>query len=339
MNIKLIKSFFKDHMIDSMAYFGACFLIGLFYTIDTGDRIEIGYPLSLVLFVYLIWMIIRFVGYFKIYNDLEEMGKNQDFAGNYSSILNAKITVTFNKLHKEYLDKLSSADNTRKKERRFLSLWIHNMKTPITVTDLLLQRIEQKEIDLSSGMLNMAEENKKLLAQLDHVLNMIRLEDFAKDYVPEQIDLMEELKSIINKNKSIFIYNRVFPKIITELREAHILSDRKWNDLMINQIISNAVKYSKDEQGAPKDIYFYIEKEADRIILTIKDEGIGIPEHDLTKVFEPFFTGENGRKGYHSSGIGLYFCQEVSKLLGHSIQLTSKEGQGTSVVITYLAKL
>jgi signal transduction histidine kinase len=73
--------------------------------------------------------------------------------------------------------------------------------------------------------------------------------------------------------------------------------------------------------------------------LTIKDEGIGIPEYDIGKVFEPFFTGDNGRKGYHSSGIGLYFCKEVCNMLGHSINISSGHNEGTSVKITYLAKL
>jgi signal transduction histidine kinase len=168
---------------------------------------------------------------------------------------------------------------------------------------------------------------------------MLRLADFAKDYVPEPIHLLEELKSIINKNKSLFIYNHVFPKIITDLTQADILSDRKWNELMINQLISNSVKYSKDGQEEAKSIYFIIEQKENHISLTIKDEGIGIPEHDLGKVCEPFFTGDNGRKGYQSSGIGLYFCKEVCKLLGHSLDITSEPGKGTSVKISYLAKL
>jgi signal transduction histidine kinase len=199
--------------------------------------------------------------------------------------------------------------------------------------------MEQKEIETTAGIQAIQEENKKLLTSLDTVLNMIRLEDFARDYVPEQIDLISELKSIINKNRNLFIYSSAFPKIVTDLEKADILSDKKWNELMINQLISNAVKYSKSDDGTSKNIWFYLEREKNNIILTIKDEGIGIPEHDLQKVFEPFFTGDNGRKGYQSSGIGLYFCSEVCKLLGHTIQISSEVNKGTSVKISYLAKL
>lgn len=339
MDAKLLKSFLKDQIANSIAYFSGCFLIGLFYYMDSGKQIEIIYPLSIVLFVYIVWMLIRLVEYYRLYKGLEYMMKYQDYQSDFNLSINRRVSEAFSKLHGDYLNKLSSAENERKKERRFLSLWIHNMKTPITVTDLLLQRMEQKEIEPHAGLQALKEENKKLLTNLDTVLNVIRLEDFAKDYIPEKINLLEELKHIINKNKSLFIYNRVFPKIITELTEADILSDKKWNDLMINQIISNGVKYSKSEEGASKNIYFIIEKMDKQIILTIKDEGIGIPEHDLGKVCDPFFTGDNGRMGFQSSGIGLYFCREVCKQLGHTLKISSEVGKGTSVTISYLAKL
>lgn len=339
MDANLIKSFLKDQIGNSIAYFTGCFLIGLFYYIDGQKKIEILYPLSIILFVYFIWMIYQYVEYRKLYKDLEDMVNLHEYKGGYHSNINQKVNTATNKIHTNYLNKLSDAEMKWKKERRFLSLWIHNMKTPVSVTDLIIQRMERDEIDQNSGIQALKEENNKLLVNLDTVLNMMRLEEFAKDYIPEQINLLEELNAIINKNKSLFIYHHVFPKITTDLEEAEILSDKKWNELMLHQFITNAVKYSTDENGASKYIYFIVEKYKENIILTIKDEGIGIPEHDLTKVWEPFFTGDNGRKGYQSSGIGLYFCSEVGKLLGHDLKLSSEVGKGTSVSISYLAKL
>ena len=339
MNIKFLRSFLKDQITDSIAFFCSNILIGVFYSIASRKRLEILYPFLIVLFIYLVWMLFRFIKYQKLYKGLEEMMKYPDYPENSDSAMNQKISSTMKAMHASYLDRLSDAENKWKKDRRFLSLWIHNMKTPVTVTDLLLQRLQQEQMDITAGTKALKEENGKLLSHLDTVLNMIRLEEFAKDYVPEPIDLIEELRTMINKNKSLFIYNRVFPKIITELGHAEILSDKKWNELMINQLISNGVKYSCDEEGVSKNIYFIIEKADGRVILTIKDEGIGIPEHDLSKIYEPFFTGDNGRKGYQSSGIGLYFCHEVCKLLGHTIEITSEVNKGTSVKITYLAKL
>jgi len=339
MKRNLLKSFFLDHISGTIAFFCANLLICVFYSIITGKRLEILYPFLIVLFMYVIWIIISFIEYYKLYYALEEMVTNPDYHTNYSHRMSKKVTATLNQLHHDYQDKLAIADNSSKKERRFLSLWIHNMKTPITVTDLLLQRMEQNDIDITMAIQGLVEENKKLLYNLDTILNMIRLEDFAKDYIPEPINLLEEVKEIINKNKNQFIYHHVFPKIVTELEDSKILSDRKWNELLISQIISNAIKYSKKEQEQPQSIYFILEKKGSEIVLTIKDDGIGIPEHDLGKVYEPFFTGDNGRKGYHSSGVGLYFCKEVCSLLGHSLVITSKVDKGTAVSISYLAKL
>jgi signal transduction histidine kinase len=174
------------------------------------------------------------------------------------------------KLHMDYSDKLNNSEINRKKDRRFLSLWIHNMKTPLSVTDLLIQRMEREEIDKTAGIQAIKEENQKLFKNLDTVLNMIRMEEFAKDYVPEQINLISEITSIINKNKSLFINNHVFPKIVTDLKEADILSDRKWNELMINQIISNAVKYSRDEDGLQKISILLLKWPAAKLPLPLK---------------------------------------------------------------------
>ena len=340
MDRKLLKHFFKDQFVNSIAYFSGCFLIGLFFYLDSKKKIEIVYPLMIVLFIYLIWMLISLIEYHKIYHGLEEMLQYHDYPGEFHQALHRRMKHVVRKLHKEYLMQLSQAESDRKKERRFISLWIHNMKTPVTVTDLMLQRMEQGELEPIAGIEPLKEENRKLLSGLDTVLNMIRLEDFAKDYIPEPMNLLEEIKLIINKNKSLFIYNRVFPKIMTELEHTVILSDRKWNELMIHQLISNAVKYSRDEEGNAKNIYFILEKDNEQqISLTIRDEGIGIPEHDIGKVCDPFFTGDNGRKGYQSSGIGLYFCSEVCKLLGHTLKISSEVGQGTAVTISYLTKL
>ncbi len=338
MKIRLIRSFLKDQIIDSILYFIANFLIIVFYSISVGKRIEILYPLSITMFVYLIWMLIRFSEYYKMYRGMEELMNYSEYQDNFGLEMNKKIMNSVKKIHIDYMDRLSEAESLRKRDRRFISMWIHNMKTPITVTDLLLQRMENATMDSKEVKDSLVEENKKLLGFLDQVLNIMRLEEFAKDYIPEPIDLVKELKAIINKNKNQFIYNNVYPKLEAESTSAMILSDKKWNELMLHQLISNAVKYSKDENSS-KYIHFIIEASENQIILTIKDEGIGIPKYDLGKVCEPFFTGENGRKGYGSSGIGLYFCKEVCNLLGHTMEITSEINEGTTVKITYLAKL
>lgn len=335
---KILKNFIIDHRGYSYAYVCSNFLIGVFYYMTFQEKIEVIYPLSLSVFIYLVWMIYQFAEYYKLQKNLEDMMRYHDYVGNYRSISNKSVNKTINELHAYYLDRLSETENSHQRERRFQSQWIHNLKTPITVTDLVIQRMEKNEIETAAGIRAIKEENKKLLTNLDTILNMVRLEEFAKDYIPGKMDLLKELNTIINNNKSLFIYHRVFPKIVTELEEAVVLSDIKWNELMLNQIISNAVKYSTQE-GMSKNLWFHVDKIENKIVLTIKDEGIGIPEYDIKKVWEPFFTGDNGRRGFQSSGIGLYFCREVGRMLGHSMNISSEMGKGSKVSISYLAKL
>jgi len=338
MNRKLLKSFIKDERSYSYVYFISNFFIWLFYYMTFEEEVEIIYPLSISLFIYFVFIFYKFYGYYSFNKGLEEIVKYHDYKGDFPLERDKKVNRLINKLHIDYLDRLSKSDSDRKKERRFLSLWIHNMKTPITVTDLLIQRVENEEISPLYGIGEMKEENKKLLTSLDTILNMIRLEEFAKDYIPEEIDLLGELNSIINRNKNLFIYNSVFPKVVTDLQEAKILSDKKWNKLMIEQIISNGVKYSK-EYGVSKSIYFMVEKVKNEVVLKVKDEGIGIPDYDIGKVTQAFYTGDNGRKSYSSSGIGLYFCNEVCRMLGHSMEISSVLAKGTTVKLSYLAKM
>ena len=179
------------------------------------------------------------------------------------------------------------------------------------------------------------------LSRLDGGLNMLldlqRIEELEKDYEPERINLTEEVRVAINNNRSLFINSGVFP--LFESENVYVFTDKKWNQVLINQILSNAVKYSKGEEN--KHVYFDIQQmnaQSDgqhKVILTIKDEGIGISEYDLPRVFQPFFTGENGRKGYNSSGIGLYLCKTICDRLGQEI--TIENDNGCKVTIQYNA--
>lgn len=335
---KVVLYFLRDSLGATVfSLLGFLFVI-VFYQIVTGHRVEVLYPFLLYLFPYGIGMSYYFVRYTRLYHAVEQMMQYDDLSVSMNGKLESHVMKHMWKLHRDYAKHLEQHQLETEKEMRFVSMLVHNMKTPVTVNDLLIQRMEHKEIEPFSGIAQIKEENDCLLRNLDQTLQVLRLKEFQKDYAPEPIDLVAEVKQIINQNKKLFIYNKVFPKVEVEGESAWILADRKWNELMLEQIISNGIKYSKQEEVS-KYLIFSIHKEAGRIELRIQDEGIGIPEYDLGKVFEPFFTGENGRKGYSSSGIGLYFCKEVADCLGARLQIESTEDQGTTVIVSYLAKL
>lgn len=334
----ILRMFIKRIIPDALFYFSALILVTVFYQLSTEKQVEILYPYSIAVTVFLMWMGMKYTYYRNFYHNLYKMEKNCGFDGRFGKEDEKLINQAFNQVHREYIQDIRNMELQQEEQRRFLSAWIHSMKTPVTVENLIVQRVERGELGEIAAIEEVKFENTRLFNNLDMLLNMIRLQEFAKDYVPEEFDLADEVNQIINNNKRLFIYSNVFPKVINECEgkeSTKVLSDRKWNRYMLEQIISNAVKYSK-EKGVAKNITFQIAKEEKKTVLYVKDQGIGIEETDLPRVFEPFFTGENGRNERSSSGIGLYFCKEISEHIQCEISIESKVSEGTTVKVVYL---
>lgn len=333
----ILRMYVKRIAPDTIFYFMAIILTTIFYHLSTKKSVEVFYPYSIAITIYFIWMSVRYVSYRSFYHSLSRMEKNCAYEGRFTKEDEIAINRAFNQIHREYLQMIRYMESNEEERRRFLSAWIHSMKTPVTVESLIIQRANRGELDEKTAMKDITLENNKLLSSLDMVLNIMRLQEFAKDYVPEEFDLADEINQIINSNKRLFIYSKVFPKVINECggESSKVLSDRKWNRHMLDQIISNAVKYSKEEDVA-KNITFRLTKEGKTTVLYVEDEGIGMEETDLPRVFEPFFTGENGRNGRNASGIGLYFCKEISEHIQCELSIESRIAEGTKVKIIYM---
>ena len=335
---KVFACYLKDAMPAMLCYLIGNLLLVVFYSIVTHHKVEILYPLLLEGFFFVVLFGSYFVRYARFYKRMMELSMYEEGRQFDRSELELCFERKVEELQRQYQMELNQTQMEREEEVRFASMLVHNMKTPVTVNDLLLQRVENGEIEVDVALKDFKEENQRLLTSLNQTLDMMRLKEFEKDYMPETIDLVAELRGMINRNRKQFIYHKVYPKLETELEPALILADQKWNELMLEQFISNGVKYSQSGEEA-KHLYFYIYKENQRVKLSIRDEGIGIPEYDLGKICEPFFTGDNGRKGYGSSGIGLYFCREVAKCLNVGMEIESKQGVGTTITLSYLTKL
>lgn len=333
---KWIINLLKDRFVFIIGFFLNSFFVIAFFYLNDGKR-EIFYPLIISLFIFGIILVFEIIKYIPFNRNLSHSIKNVSYDLNPGTEEQKKVDHTIKEIHKFYLEKLYAMDSMVTEKEHFYSHWTHNIKTPVSVIDLIIQKAESGQIDLLQGMNEIKLENNRIHRILEQILNVIRLEDFSKDYTPEAINLIDTLKVIINNRKNLFIYNHVYPKLETSRDNIEVLSDKKWNAIMLEQFISNAVKYSKLGNES-KYIFINITQETDRTILTIRDEGIGIPVHDLHKIFDPFFTGENGRKVQDATGIGLYICSKIATKLGHDINITSGIGKGTTVSITYLTK-
>lgn len=236
------------------------------------------------------------------------------------------VTVQYlHALYKVYQYEVQALHARQDRHEKFMNQWVHQMKTPLAVLDLLLQ--EETELDKHS----VQEEVDRLKRGLEMVLVNARIDKFEEDMQIEQVSLKAIVTKVINENKRLFIANRVFPDIqINE--DMKVTSDIKWLQFIISQFVTNAVKYTFEPN---KKVYLSAVEIDEGITLVIRDEGIGIPKSDLSRVTKPFFTGENGRKTGESTGMGLYLAKEICEKLGHELTIQSEVNEGTTVTVKF----
>lgn len=202
----------------------------------------------------------------------------------------------------------------------FFALWAHQIKTPIAALNLLLQGEKQ-------NVAACRQELFKIESYVEMALNYLRFEEMSNDLVLERNSLEQLVRQVVKKYAAIFIYNHI--SIQLEHLDYTVLTDEKWFCFVLEQILSNALKYTK--QGSVK---ISTEESANGLKILVQDTGIGIRKEDLPRIFEKGFTGYNGRMDKKASGLGLYLCKGVCEKLGHGISVASKEGDGTTVMIT-----
>lgn len=329
--------FIKDQTSVISVFLINTVLIIMFYLFYTEGNVPIVYPLILSVFTfsfYFIWVGFHYVQFNK---KLEDSKVDPSYDSSADTYEHQEMLKVIHDLHYYYMQKISALEEENMVNNRFLYQWIHETKTPVSVIHLILQKMLESIPDEQVLIDEICEENEKILDNLDKALNMVRLKEFARDYLPEVVSLSQLLKDIINDYKKQFIYNNVFPVIEGNEGNCIILSDKKWCRFMLEQLISNGIKYSTNVEKS-KHLYFKIEQDHTHTYLYIRDEGIGIPVYDLPKIYEPFFTGENGRQHKNATGMGLYLCHMIADKLNHELNHESTIGEGTTVQIKFLTK-
>ncbi len=227
---------------------------------------------------------------------------------------------------KSMLENVNYYKNIQEDYKEYIELWIHEVKIPIAASKLMIQNNKNqitKSID---------EELDKVENYTEQALFYARSNAVEKDYIINKTNLKEIVNGAILKNKTTLLNEKVSIEL-TNLKSEEVYTDSKWAVFIINQIIQNAIKYSKKED---KKIEISSKEKNEKVILYIKDNGIGIKKGEITRVFEKGFTGENGRAiGQKSTGIGLYLCKKLCDKLGLGIELNSEKGEGTEVRIIF----
>ncbi|GAA0706220.1 HAMP domain-containing histidine kinase [Paraclostridium ghonii] len=242
------------------------------------------------------------------------------------SPIGKNVSNILNQQYEQYRSNIQEQNKIHNDHITFINHWIHQMKTPVSVINLLLQEYEGEEISL-----NIHQELDKIDKGLNMAMYFARLDEFQKDFSVEKVNLYDDVIELINKERRLFIKNRIIPKLEID-KDLIVYSDKKWLRFILEQIIINGVKYSKDHG---KYLIIKNREDDEYIIIDIIDEGIGIPRKDIKRVYEPFFTGENGRKFGESTGMGLYIVKKVCDNLGHTLQIKSEIEKGTKVSILF----
>ena len=246
-----------------------------------------------------------------ILNDLDALPKSLDIRIDYYHKIIEKLYEELEKLTQENRQKNTDMGD-------YYSMWVHQIKTPIAAMNFLL---DNEEVDQKI----LQQELFKIERYVEMVLTYIRLDSISSDYVITKINLDEVVKDSVKKYATIFINKKI--KLNYVSHETMVISDKKWLSFAFEQILGNSVKYSST--GGEITIETYENK------LVIEDNGIGIKEEDLPRIFEKGFTGFNGRYEKKSSGLGLYLCKKTLDKLGHHIEISSKVGEGTRIEITF----
>ena len=287
---------FLDYMkSQSVILFGYLLVCIVFITISVLSTIEIEYiflGIEILGFILFIYLIVHWFQYQKL----------SDVKDDNERLVNENKTLKSEMLNQK--DDLNA----------YFLMWLHQIKTPMTVSKLLLEKPDETT-------------NTKLKMQLMYIeqyinmaMNYLKMIDHSTDMDITEVNLDDIIKNLLKKYSLLFIHNHISLEYQSNL--AYVISDSQWLTILIEQILSNALKYTENGKIAIQ----YLE---DKHALEIRDTGIGIRSEDIPKIFDRGYSGFNGRMNEKSSGLGLYLARKISERLNIQIEVESKLSKGS----------
>ncbi len=302
------------------------------YLINVGNSLE---EVSLIIIAWVFIMVIVYSTQFlrrkKYYDELIEIVDNMKekyLIGEMIDCPKYSDAIPYyylmKKANKSMLEKINEVKGERKEYKEYIEQWIHEIKTPIAAVKLI------SENDKTSTTRNILYELEKIDGFVEQALFYARSENVDKDYFVKEVSAEKSVTSVLMKNKQMFLRNGI--KVKLHNLDNTIYSDGKWIEFIIGLVLDNSIKYKNQQEP---EIQIYCEDIKNGVCLNIKDNGIGIEEDELSRVFEKGFTGSNGRMSTKSTGIGLYLCKKLCIKLDHEIKISSVKNQYTKVSIFF----
>lgn len=344
------KSYLKEKLMTILAYLfivAVFFMVAFLYGYKQIYR-NMLYAVALTLFFGFIFLALDYIGYYKRCRILslairrgEERMKELPEPGSRQEILYQTLLADS---EQEKRKLLTEYDEKRKDMADYYTMWTHQIKTPIAAMRLLLQddNILQNDNTRSGqsdyGRQAKLEELFKIEQYAEMALYFARLDSLSSDLLFRKCDIQELVKQAVKKYSVLFLHSGLSFRM--EEMEIKAVTDEKWLSFVIEQIFSNALKYTQKGgiaiYGADTEGNML---KGEASCLVIEDTGIGIRESDLPRIFERGFTGYNGRMDRKSTGIGLYLCHQIMRRMSHTIRVESAPGKGTKVILGFLQEV
>ena len=312
-----IKQYIKVLLLFIVFAFVFCIVFSL-YNLETE---AIYYSIILCAFIGLIYICINFINYYKkhiqLYKLQNEISISLENLLSPKTLMEEDYTNLILTLNKEYKTYISKSDIAKSDMIDYYTMWVHQIKTPISAMKLLIQTSESEiSSDLSSELF-------KIEQYVEMVLSYIRLGSNKNDFVLKEYDLDNIIRQAVRKYAPLFIRKKI--SLDFQPTNYKVLTDEKWLVFVIEQLLSNAIKYTNKGKIS---IYSLENKK-----LVIEDTGIGISKEDIPRIFDKGFTGYNGRTDKKATGLGLYLCKNILDKLSHKISIESEVGVKTKVIL------
>jgi len=225
--------------------------------------------------------------------------------------------------NKSMNDEIATYRHQEEEYREYIEAWMHEVKTPLAAAKLTLEN------DTGSVPASVSDDLRRIEGCLEQALFYARSGSVEKDYLIRPVSLRELVNASVRRNAKDMIASKI--GLTLENLDFIVLTDVKWTDFILNQILVNAIKY----RSASPSIRLYAKQEKNGVSLSIEDNGIGIRQADLPRVFDRGFTGETGRKFSKATGLGLYLSKRLCDKIGLGISVFSIEGKGTTVHLIF----
>lgn len=326
-----IGEFIKDKMVVIICNM-------LIFVVIAAIMAAIKVSLIIILSAFCIWflplvsyMSLEFIKYKNYYDEVDSILENLDnkyllpeIIREANFIEGEKLNSILKEISRDMHENVKYYKDMQEDYREYIETWVHEIKTPIASTKLIIENNRNEVTNKIDFQMDRIE------GFVEQVLYYSRSNNVSKDYIIKQINLDLVVRNVIKRNYRDFIHKKI--KLDIKDIDEIVHSDGKWVEFIINQIIVNSIKYSNSKEPM---ISIYSIKKANSVMLTIEDNGAGIIDKDINRVFEKGFTGENGRKFSKSTGMGLYLCEKLCSKLGLKIIIVSEVNKGTKVTLIF----